>query len=632
LGNPGAVAEAPLGEGFKPISPQVLQRRAARINNAGFGERVSKGFEGGIEQAKLLGGAALEVFGAEETGREIVENATKELAKLAPYSKEFTEIGGAGDALNWTAYMIGELGPGIIQTAASAVLGGGVGGVAANLALKASIKKQGGALLKQAAKKQRDGKALNDAEKDALSNSARLLAAAKAKAVTTGVRRGAVTGAAGDAFLSGVGEVGAEIIGDRGADGPLTDEDRLRSIFGGAAAGAIDFLPEFGIFKALFRGTRLAPTARSRADSRPFPGASRLRRAGRAAGLGAVVEGAAEAAQEGVIGLAAGTDKSFNDYINALAAGALGGGLISGAAGVLTRGEAVAPTDEPVDLTASARGQAEQAEQAEPDPEPPAQRLLPAPESVITPPVDPEATGGPGPDPLRLTYDPFVGPPESSDPAVRGALLTPEGRAAALNTSAVPVFPTAQGELFPRLFQGESEQTADAEPDTVVDPVDDERQLGLFSRDNINKVTRDRLRAENTARGLESLRESQAAVGEVTTASAQRRARERGARAASGNLFLRTAAEGGLGFPATETETETEAQVAAEQPAQDEPQQRGIEFREGVDADGVAEFTLPYNDKSGQPATVSTTPRQLGEATTTWIRAVRNALEALKTC
>ena len=101
---------------------------------------------------------------------------------------------------------IGELGPGILQTAIAAITGGVYFGVGTAQVLKKGLK---GELLKQAAKKQRQGIPLNDAERKAFGSAKRILAAAKANYA----RRGAVAAAGAESLGMGIGEVGAEIMG-----------------------------------------------------------------------------------------------------------------------------------------------------------------------------------------------------------------------------------------------------------------------------------------------------------------------------------------------------------------------------------------------------------------------------------
>lgn len=681
-------------EGFLPISPINIQGRAANIRNAGFGTRVAKGFEGGIEQAKLLGGAALEAFGAQETGRAIVEDATKELAKLAPYSGEFTDIDSAGDALNWTAYMIGELGPGVIQTAAAALLGGGVGAVGA-----LALRKTGGKLLKQAAKKQRAGEALNAAETKALTNSAKILAATRGKVASTAARRGALAGAGLEAYGSGVGEVAAEIIGDRGDQGPMSAEDRLTAILGGIPVAAVDFLPEYGIFETLFRGTRFAPTAASRAGAGTFPGASRLRRAGGAAAVGGAFEGLAEAGQEYLIGELAGTDKTAEDYINALAAGALGGSIISGSAGLLSPGQEL-KSDDQTDLIGSEQqklltGPEEQLRLTDERPlrltDERAQLALPAPERgpeiAVAPPVDPEAT----PRQLLLTDRRSFGPPEPTDLDLERERIPPEQAVAIKKRDA-------------RILQGRKNYR---------------KGLGnmVLSPDQVAEIKRAGNEALKAKGRRDNWERSQPLIQEATAASRQsardeplRRAGVRGDAAAPGNVRLRVAAESGLGFPDIVEDTpalipaptlprgqielfpddpsrpgvrsdvpggqgelfndvtapipeaprtpvdedEDERQLGLFDPPDPDYRQRefdfgstpepepepgpgptpepGFEFAEDVSPNVATDYVLPYLGKGGKEATMTDTPQNMARRTVDWIRAVRNAKEKLKTC
>ena len=607
-------------EGFLPISPINIQGRAANIRNAGFGTRVAKGFEGGIEQAKLLGGAALEAFGAQETGRAIVEDATKELAKLAPYSGEFTDIDSAGDALNWTAYMIGELGPGIIQTAAAALIGGGAGAVGA-----LALRKSGGKLLKQAAKKQRAGEALNAAETKALTNSAKILAATRGKVASTAARRGALAGAGLEAYGSGVGEVAAEIIGDRGDQGPMSAEDRLTAILGGIPVAAVDFLPEYGIFETLFRGTRLAPTAASRAGAGTFPGASLLRRVGGAAAVGGAVEGLAEAGQEILIGALAGTEKTASDYINALAAGALGGSIISGSAGLLSRLKALDPNGGTVDVVESER-QSEQSEQPEqlelfPD-DPPRPGVSFSGEGVLQGELfDEEAA--PTPD-VAVDYSRQLDLFDTPEPAPAPAPV-PAGEQRLRQGD---LFAQAeQQDRFDEVFRRPTKAERKSRNTFNYRDARDAENLRLDeARRDLDDELREELRLASEEEGLaqlqaENAQRDAALIFSRTRGSVRRTDLPRAPRQADSPD---TGPEPGpTPDPGPTPEPEPEPGPTPEP---------GFEFAEDVSPNVATDYVLPYLGKGGKEATMTDTPQNMTRRTVDWIRAVRNAKEKLKTC
>jgi hypothetical protein len=527
----------------------LIQRKAQQIKDAGFFTRLGKGAEAGLEESKMLGGAALETLGTavgsegiKSYGREVLTDAVSEIGKLDPYSGEFLDIDSPGGALDWVAYTIGQFGIGILQTAAVAAGTGGAGLGA--VALKAGA----GKLLKKAATKRANKEALNKAEKKALEDAGTVFSAARFKALAT-------VGGVAEIGTMSVGEAAAEQISRNG------DIDPFSALLTGAAAGALDALP---IMSALKR------------FSTPRGGQSLGRRVGGAAFTGGLQEGATEAAQDAIYAFGAGglealRDKPLAEYINAAAAGALGGSVLSASVATLQRGEEI--TKEEVDLT-----QPEQPEQPEQlrltderqlrltDER--AQLALPAPErdpeAAVTPPVDPEATPRSpiDPDIWDADFEEVYGPRQ-----VDAEVTLP-----------VPPPPPGQRRLTNRRSFGPPEPTdLDLErellsPEQVADIKErDARRLQMLpsqrnyfrtignrvvSPDNLKKIRRagnEALKAkgrrDNSERTQPLIQEAFAASRQSARDEPLRRAGVRGDAAAPGNVRLRVAAESGLGFP-----------------------------------------------------------------------------------
>jgi len=303
LGTPDTTAR-PQGD-WRPIGRSGFDQILAPIKNPSRGTLFSKGVGRGIDTMQLLGGRALQLVGAEETGAGIVKQQVEDLRRDAPYQRNFTNIKSGGDALDYAAAIIGEQVPnlalGVLTGGLGALGGRALSGVAASGALR-------GALQKKAA-----GEALSAAEN-------KLIRYATA---------GALVGSASGSYPLIAGEIYGEFR-DRGA-GADDANARLMSLLGAIPGTALEVLPEMFLAGRLIGG---------RGAARALPadagflrkGANVLKRGATGAAAGAAIEGGTEAAQESIIlGL---TDQDLSDpenitrLIESFAAGAVVGGGI----------------------------------------------------------------------------------------------------------------------------------------------------------------------------------------------------------------------------------------------------------------------------------------------------------------
>ena len=302
LGQPGTAL--PQGGDWVSLDQQSYAGYLQGIKNPTRGTLFTKGVGRGVDTMQLLGGRALQLVGAEETGAGIVKQQVEDLRRDAPYQRNFTDIKSGGDALDYAAAIIGEQVPnlalGVLTSGLGAIGGRALSGVAASGALRTALKKKAA------------GEALSVAEN-------KLIRYATA---------GALAGSASGSYPLIAGEIYGEFR-DRGA-GADDANARLMSLLGAIPGTALEVLPEMALAgRLLNRGVARALPADAGFLRK---GANVLKRGATGAAAGAAIEGGTEAAQEAIIlGL---TDQDLSDpenitrLIESFAAGAVVGGGI----------------------------------------------------------------------------------------------------------------------------------------------------------------------------------------------------------------------------------------------------------------------------------------------------------------
>lgn len=315
------------------LAPDEYGQFLQSIRSPSRGRLFKKGFATGVQQLKQLGGSAIQLLGAEETGGDIVASAQREIEKRSPFQREFTDVDSATKFVDWFVANLGTQGPMLLESVAAGLIGAGAGTAAAGPGVGTAGGFIAGVFGKQAFKKKvldaadkyRAGQITKDSAEYALLRNASALTGA----VAANYASSAVIGA-GDIY----GEMREQGVGadDLGA--------RFRALAGSLPYAAAESLPEFFIAgRLLGAGGRAAlPT-----------GASKLRR-GVEYGLvrpaqGAAVFGAAEGTtelfQEGLVMGLSGQDLTSEEavkrFVNAFAAGAAIGGVLGGVANLRSR-------------------------------------------------------------------------------------------------------------------------------------------------------------------------------------------------------------------------------------------------------------------------------------------------------
>ena len=329
LGRPSV--GAPQGSGWVAVPSEMYRGYIQEIQQPGLGRLASKSFGRGVDQLQMLAGRGLQLAGAEQLGGRIVEQQEQDLARTAPYERQFTDIESGRGAVEWLVANFAQQGPNLIESIATAGLGflagtaaggplAGAGGAMAGLMGKAAFKEA----VIAAAKKKAAGEVINAAENKLLREAAGL-----AGAVATSYAQNVATGAA-DIY----GE-----LRDQGANAGDVDA-RLKALAGSVPYAALETLPEFLLASRLFGGA-LAPSALPAGATRTARGAELLRRGAIGFGVGGTLEGTTEAGQEGLLLGISGQDLSspegVNRLINSFAAGFGIGGPLGAAANLRSR-------------------------------------------------------------------------------------------------------------------------------------------------------------------------------------------------------------------------------------------------------------------------------------------------------
>jgi len=323
----------PTGGDWMPLDEQAYGQYIQSIRNPplifGANSLASKSFGRGVDQLQMLAGRGLQLAGAEELGGRIVEQQEQDLARTAPYERQFTDIESGRGAVEWLVANFAQQGPNLIESiatagagflAGTAATGNPLGGAAAALAatIGKTAWKEG---VKAALKKKAAGETLDQAENKLLRNAAGV---GMATAATFG--QGLATGA-------------ADIYGELREQGADADDigARLTALGMSPFYAAADMLPEYLLFSRLL-GKGARPELASLATRRGRAGEI-LKRGAIGGGIGGAAGGVGEVSQEALLlGL---SDQDFsnpenvNRLINSFAAGAAVSGPIGAGANIL---------------------------------------------------------------------------------------------------------------------------------------------------------------------------------------------------------------------------------------------------------------------------------------------------------
>jgi len=329
LSGPGT--GVPTGGNWVPLSEDAYRQYLQTIRNPSLGRLASKSFGRGVDVMQSLGGRALQLAGAEELGGRIVEQQETELARTAPFERQFTDIESGRDAVEWFVANFAQQGPNLIESVVTAGLGflagtaaggplAGAGGAMVGLMGKTAFKEA----IIAAAHKKAAGEVLNAAENKLLREAAGI-----AGAVSASYTQNLATGAA-DIY----GE-----LREQGADADDIDA-RLKALAGSVPYAVLETLPEFLLASRLFSGA-LAPSALAAGASRTARGAEMLKRGAIGFGVGGTAEGLTETGQEalllGISGQDLSSPESVNRLINSFAAGFGVGGPLGAAANLRSK-------------------------------------------------------------------------------------------------------------------------------------------------------------------------------------------------------------------------------------------------------------------------------------------------------
>lgn len=304
----------------------------------------TKGLSAGIDQTQALGGGLLALagsaFGNDDlfyAGMDYYNEQMAEASESQADIGRIEDIDGFDDLLSWVSYTAGNALPSL----ATAVVGGGVGGVAARGAGQAAIRGQAA----EFAKKRVTDRAQDSFRKRVADDYA---AAALSKRARTGAGIGAFATSAG----MGAGESFTRILEEEGEEAPGV------ALVTGIASGGLDAIAPMRALKRIFPGRQYESVTKGMAEAAQAktPLYSRaLKEMGKQAGVEGITEGMQEIVQNvaleyvesnysdlaGAFQEALFDESKYSAYVNAAAAGVVGGGVFGGASGVFSKDPAV---------------------------------------------------------------------------------------------------------------------------------------------------------------------------------------------------------------------------------------------------------------------------------------------------
>ncbi len=330
----------PQGGDWVPIPTEMYRNIVQEIAQPGIGRLMSKNFGRGIDQLQMLAGRGLQLAGAEQLGAGIVAKQEEELARTAPYERQFTDIESGRGAVEWFLANLAQQGPNLLESVAL-----GLAGAAAGTAAAGPVGTAIGGLAGAFGKK---------AFKDKVLDAAKKVASGQAKPGSTEYallrNTAAVAGATAANFSGNIATGAADIYGEMREQG-VGPEDfgaRLTALAGSLPYAGLETLGEYFIASRLLGGTgRAALPATATMRQR---GGELLRRGTAGFAVGAPLEGTTEALQEGLVMGLSGQDLTSNEavnrFINSFAAGAAIGGPAGGIANLKSRNPDGTPAPE----------------------------------------------------------------------------------------------------------------------------------------------------------------------------------------------------------------------------------------------------------------------------------------------
>ena len=312
----GRAINPPTGGDWVPLDSQSYGQLVQNVRSPSLGTLAARNFGRGVDQMQMLAGRGLQLAGAEETGGRIVAQQEADLAKTAPYERQFTDIESGRGAVEWLAANFAQQGPNMIESIATAGLGflagtaasgnpiGGAAAAFSSLLGKSAWKES----VKAALSKQAKGELLKEAEEKLLREAA------------------GIGGAVAASYAQNLATGAADIYGEKREQGAGAEDTnaRLTALAGSVPYALFETLPEFLLTARVLRGVG-APAPMGVGISPTRRGLELLRRGAVGGAIGGAAEGTTELAQEAQLLFQTdqdfGSPENVNRLINSFAAG-----------------------------------------------------------------------------------------------------------------------------------------------------------------------------------------------------------------------------------------------------------------------------------------------------------------------
>ena len=333
----------------KPTSLRVSKDREEDTNPL---SEIGKGFSAGIDQLQGLiggGGKALagSLFGNDEwfvDGMQYYNEQMTDAMRNEAAVGSLEEIDGFVDGINYTAYIIGNLG--------SSLLGGGISGAAGGAIAKGGLKKIAAKAMDKAIKPSAQKLAKRQKAKNFAKTTAGQEALGK-KAV-----RGQIGGALAFGTAAGAGESFTKVLEEGGEEAPVA------ALITGVASGALDQITPMRALKRILPQKTFKDASEVIAENiakQPSMAKRILKQGARNAGTEGAVEGMQEVLQNATLEYIRSDNPEIEDswlermtsedklsqYLNSAVAGIIGGAAIGGVSGIAKdpRSEISSPTN-----------------------------------------------------------------------------------------------------------------------------------------------------------------------------------------------------------------------------------------------------------------------------------------------
>ena len=333
----------------KPTSLRVSKDREEDTNPL---SEIGKGFSAGIDQLQGLiggGGKALagSLFGNDEwfvDGMQYYNEQMTDAMRNEAAVGSLEEIDGFVDGINYTAYIIGNLG--------SSLLGGGLWGAAGGAIAKGGLKKIAAKAMDKAIKP--------SAEKLAKRQGAKNFAKTKAGQEALGKKavRGQIGGALAFGTAAGAGESFTKVLEEGGEEAPIA------ALITGVASGALDQYTPMRALKRILPQKTFKDASEAIAGNiakQPSMAKRIIKEGAKSAGAEGVVEGLQEVIQNATLEYIRSdnpqvesswlermtSEDKLSQYLNSAVAGIIGGAAIGGVSGIAKdpRSEISSPTN-----------------------------------------------------------------------------------------------------------------------------------------------------------------------------------------------------------------------------------------------------------------------------------------------